>query len=84
MKNIMMFVIAFTIAGCAGIPLSSMYKMITANPLEFHPDAVSIAIKSSNTIQMNTGDVKMTLFIKSNHPVIKVKQEYFLVVNNGI
>ncbi len=71
-----------SIVGCAGMPLSSMYKMMTANPLEFHPDAISIAIKRSNAIQINTGDVKMNLSIHSDNPELRVSQQYYLVVDN--
>ena len=71
-----------SIVGCAGIPLSSMYKMMTANPLEFHPDAISIAIKRSNAIQINTGDVKMNMGIHSDNPELRVSEQYFLAVDN--
>ena len=59
-----------------------MYKMMTANPLEFHPEAISIAIKRSNAIQINTGDVKMNMSIQSYNPELSVSEEYFLVVDN--
>jgi len=78
----MMLLIVLSIVGCAGIPLSSVYKMMTANPLEFNPDAISIAIKRSNTIQVQTGDVEMKIFIHSDNPDLRVLQQYFLVVDN--
>ena len=70
------------ITGCVGIPLSSVYKMMTANPLEFHPNAISIAIKRSNTIQVESGDVEMNMFIHSEQPDLSVSQQYFFVVDN--
>lgn len=78
----MLLLIVLSIVGCAGIPLSSVYKMMTANPLDFHPDAISIAIKRSNAIQLQTGDVEMTFFIQSDNPNLRVLQQYFLVVDN--
>ena len=82
MKRIILLFIVLFIVGCAGMPISSMYKMMTANPLEFHPDAISIAIKRSNAIQINTGDVKMNMSIQSYNPELSVSEEYFLVVDN--
>jgi hypothetical protein len=82
LKKIILLFVVLIIAGCAGMPLSSMYKMMTANPLEFNPDAISIAIKSSNVIQINTGDVKMNISIHSHNPELKVSEQYFLVVDN--
>ena len=78
----MWLLMVLSIAGCAGIPLSSMVKMMMANPLEFHPDAITIAIKRSNTIQIHTGDVEMNIFINSDNPDLRVLQQYFLVVDN--
>lgn len=78
----MLLFIVLSIVGCAGIPLSSVYKMMTANPLEFHPDAISIAIKRSNAIQVHTGDVEMTIYIHSDNPELRVLQQYYLVVDN--
>ena len=80
--KIVLLLIVLSIVGCAGIPLSSVYKMMTANPLDFHPDAISIAIKRSNVIQLQTGDVEMNFFIDSENPDLKVLQQYFLVVDN--
>ena len=80
--KIVLLLIVLSIVGCAGIPLSSVYKMMTANPLDFHPDAISIAIKRSNVIQLQTGDVEMNFFIDSDNPDLKVLQQYFLVVDN--
>jgi len=72
-----------SVAGCVGIPLSSVYKMMTADPLEFNPGAISIAIKSSNTIKINTGDVEMSLFINSDDSGLSISQKYFLAVDNA-
>jgi hypothetical protein len=79
---ILLFIVFF-IVGCAGIPLSSMYKMVTANPLEFHPDAISMAIIRSSVIQINTGDVQMNVGIHSDNPELRVSEKYFLVVDNA-
>jgi len=78
----MLLLIVLSIVGCAGIPLSSVYKMMTVNPLEFHPDAISIAIKRTNVIQMQTGDVEMEFSIHSDNPDLRVSQQYFLVIDN--
>ena len=83
LKRIVLLFIVIFIVGCAGMPISSMYKMMTANPLEFHPDVISIAIKRSNAIQINTGDVKMNLSIHSYNPELSVSEEYFLIVDNS-
>jgi len=78
----MLLLIILSIVGCAGIPLSRVYKMMTANPLEFHPNAIAIAIKRPNVIQVNSGDVKMSISIHSDNPALRVSQQYFLVVDN--
>jgi len=77
-----LLLITLSITACAGIPLSSVYKMMTANPLEFHPDAISIAIKRTNVIQVQTGDIEMKIFIHNDNPDLKVSEQYFLVVDN--
>ena len=82
MKKLMLLLIVLSIVSCAGIPLSSMYKMMTANPLEFSPDAISVAIKRTNDIQVQTGDVEMTISINSDNPEVNVLQQYFLVIDN--
>jgi len=69
--------------GCAGIPLSSVYKMMTANPLEFHPDAIAVAVKRPNYLRVNTGDVIMGVNINSETPFLVVEQQYLLVVDNN-
>ena len=79
----MLLLLVLSIVGCAGIPLSSVYKMMTANPLEFHPEAISIDIKRSNAIQVQTGDVEMEIFINNDNPDLKVLQKYFFVVDNA-
>lgn len=78
----MLLFIVLSLAGCVGIPLSSVYKMMVADPLEFNPGAISIAIKSSNTIKIHTGDVEMSMFIHSDDSVLAVSQQYFLAVDN--
>lgn len=78
----MLLLIVLSTVGCAGIPLSSVYKMMTANPLEFHPEAISVAIKRTDVIQLQTGDIEMKIFIHSDNPDLKVSQQYFLVVDN--
>lgn len=83
LKKVMLIFVVFLITSCSGIPPSSVYKMMTANPLEFHPDTISVAIKRSNTIQINTGDVKMSLKIHSDDPALKVKEDYFFTVDNN-
>lgn len=79
----MLLLIVLSITACAGIPLSSVYKMMTANPLEFHPEAISIAIKRSNAIQIQSGDIEMEVFINNDNPDLKILQKYFLVVDNA-
>jgi len=82
LKRIMLLLMVLSIIGCAGIPLSSVYKMMTTNPFEFHPDAISIAVKRSNVIQVQTGDVELKFSIHSDKLDLKVLQQYFLVVDN--
>ena len=82
MKKITLLLIALSLVGCAGIPLSSVYKMMTANPLEFHPNAISIALKRTNAIQVQTGDVEMNVFIHNDNPNLRVAEQYFLVIDN--
>ena len=82
LKKLMLLFIVLSISGCAGIPLSSVYKMMMADPLEFNPSAISIAIKSSKTIKIHTGDVEMSMFIHSDDLGLTVSQQYFLAVNN--
>lgn len=82
MKRAILLLLVLSITGCVGIPLSSVYKMMTANPLEFQPGAIAIAVKRSNTIQVNTGDVEMNVSIHSDDPDLRVFQQYFLVVDN--
>jgi len=81
-KNSLLLSLVLLIAGCAGIPLSSVYKMMTANPLEFHPDAIAVAIKRPHYLQVNTGDVVMSLSINSEIPFLVVEQQYLLAVDN--
>ena len=78
----MLLFLVLSIAGCVGIPLSSVYKMMTADPLEFNPGAISIAIKSSNAIKIHIGDVEMNMFINSDDSGLSVSQQYFLAVDN--
>ncbi len=82
MNKIIWLLVVLSLTGCAGIPLSSVYKMMTANPLEFDPEAVSIAIKRSNAIQVQTGDVEMEVFINNDNPDLKILEKYFLVIDN--
>lgn len=82
LNKIILLLVGLSIAGCVGIPLSSVYKMMTANPLEFHPDAISTVIKRSNAIQIETGDIVMNIYINSDNPELRVSEEYFLAVDN--
>ena len=82
MKKYLLLSLISLLIGCAGIPLSSVYKMMTANPLEFHPHAIAVAIKRPNYLQVNTGDVIMSLNINSEVPFLVVEQQYLLAVDN--
>lgn len=55
---------------------------MTANPLEFHPDAIAVAIKRPNFLRVNTGDVIMSVSINSETPFLMVEQQYLLAVDN--
>jgi len=82
MRKVLLLALTSLLIGCAGIPLTSVYKMMTANPLEFHPDAIAVAIKRPNYLQVNTGDVIMSININSENPFLMVEQQYLLAVDN--
>ena len=71
-----------SVSGCVGIPLSSVYKMMTVNPVEFQPDAISVAIKRPKSIQIHTGDIEMNIFMNTGVPRVKQSQKYFFVIDN--
>jgi len=81
-KKLLILSLLLLMFGCAGIPLMSVYKMMTANPLEFHPDAIAVAIKRPNYLRVNTGDVIMGVNINGAPPFIKIEQQYLLAVDN--
>ncbi len=74
---------AFCITGCAGIPLTSVYKMMNTNPVAFDPDKVAVAVKRTNVVQVETGDVEMQVFIKGDESQQPVLHTYYLVVDNA-
>ena len=54
--------------GCAGIPISSMYKLRNLDPLETDPAQVGIAVITNKAVVLNNDSTSLTMGFKSDTP----------------
>jgi hypothetical protein len=83
MKRIFVFLmIICVVSGCSSIPLTTMYKMMSVNPLELEPGEIVVAVQAPNGIVINNNDVVIKFNFKTNDPNYSFEHEYFVKVND--
>ncbi|WP_350432631.1 hypothetical protein ABIS04_03525 [Shewanella sp. H8] len=83
MKHIFVFLMIFwAVSGCSSIPLTTMYKMMSVNPLELEPGEIVVAVQAPNGIVVNNNDVVITFNFKTNDPNYSFEHEFFVEVND--
>jgi hypothetical protein len=85
MKRIFVFIflmITCVVSGCSSIPLTTMYKMMSVNPLELEPSEIVVAVQAPTGIVVNNNDVVIKFNFKTNDPNYSFEHEYFVKVND--
>jgi hypothetical protein len=69
------------VSGCSSIPLSTMYKMMSVNPLELEPSEIVVAVQAPNGIVISNNDVVIKFEFTTNDPNYNFEDEYFVKLN---
>ncbi|GAA61158.1 hypothetical protein P20652_3034 [Pseudoalteromonas sp. BSi20652] len=84
MNRILLFVFLMmtsVISGCSSVPLTTMYKMLSLDPLGIEPSEVTVAVQAPTGIVVNNNDVVIKLNVKADDPNYSFEHEYFVKVN---
>ncbi|RYV01665.1 hypothetical protein SOPP22_14970 [Shewanella sp. OPT22] len=82
-KIILVFLACSTmlLSACSNIPLTTIYKMMTMNPLDVDPRQLVVAVGSPKGISIQTGDVVIHFEYKTPQSNVTLKHEFFVQVN---
>ena len=81
-KRIFLFLmITCVISGCSSIPLTTMYKMMSFDPLGVEPSEVIVAVQAPTGIVINNNDVVIKFNVKADDPNYSFEHKYFVKVN---
>ena len=69
------------VSGCSSIPLTTMYKMMSVNPLELEPSEIVVAVQAPNGIVVSNNDVVIKFEFTTNDPNYDFEDEYFVKLN---
>lgn len=69
------------VSGCSSIPLTTMYKMMSVNPLELEPSEIVVAVQAPNGILVSNNDVVIKFEFTTNDPNYNFEDEYFVKLN---
>lgn len=70
-------------AGCANVPLSSLYKLSKFSVLEADPGQIRIAVRGPDAIQPQKGDVRMNLGYDAEDGSFSLADVYLIEVIRG-
>lgn len=73
--------ITSVISGCSSVPLTTMYKMMSLDPLGVEPSEVIVAVQAPTGIVVNNNDVVIKFNVKADDPNYSFEHEYFVKVN---
>ncbi|MBB1362944.1 hypothetical protein H5125_12370 [Shewanella sp. SR44-4] len=69
------------VSGCSSIPLTTMYKMMSVNPLELEPSEIVVAVQAPNGIVVSNNDIVIKFEFTTNDPNYNFEDEYFVKLN---
>jgi hypothetical protein len=69
------------VSGCSSIPLTTMYKIMSVNPLELEPSEIVVAVQAPNGIVVSNNDVVIKFEFTTNDPNYNFEDEYFVKLN---
>jgi hypothetical protein len=69
------------VSGCSSIPLTTMYKMMSVNPLELEPSEIVVAVQAPNGIVVSNNDVVIKFEFTTNDTNYNFEDEYFVKLN---
>ncbi|MBE8167814.1 MAG: hypothetical protein HAW66_05575 [Shewanella sp.] len=84
MKRLNLVVLAgitMLIAGCSNIPLSTMYKMMTMDPLDVDPRQLVVAVRVPEGIKVRDGDIIINFSFQTKQPDVNFKHKFLVQVN---
>ena len=84
MKKIILIFLACSImflSACSSIPISTMYKMMTMNPLEIDPRQLVVAVDSPEEVSIQTGDVVILFKYETPQDNSIIEHEFLVEVN---
>ncbi|RYV04132.1 hypothetical protein SOPP22_01655 [Shewanella sp. OPT22] len=84
MKKAVVIFLAFTsalLSGCMNIPLTTMYKMMTMNPMDIDPRHLVVAVGSPKNISVQDGDIEIKFEYKSPNKLIYIEHQFLVKVD---
>lgn len=71
------------LGGCMSMPISTMYKMATLNPLEIDPGQVQLAVRTDNRVNIGDDGVTISMGYVSEDKSLDLDHEFPVVVDRN-
>ena len=75
--------VCLILPGCAGMPLSTMYKLHTMNPMEIDPAQLKVAIRADERIGIREDGVQVTLEFDAEDGSLHIDDNYTVVITRN-
>lgn len=70
----------FVLTGCAGMPLTTMYKLKRLDPMEADPAQIKIAIRADGRIGIRDGDAKIDIKFHSKDGSVSIDETFMIEI----
>ena len=72
--------IALFLAGCSGMPLTSMYKLSRMDPMEADPAQIKVAVRADKAIGFGKGDAQIEFKFDAEDDSLNIDEIYLIEV----
>jgi len=71
------------IASCSNIPLTSMLKLMSLNPLETDPRQLLVAVRTPEGISVRDGDIVINFSFRTDDPSVSFDHSFDVIKNDA-
>ncbi|MFQ6372135.1 hypothetical protein [Shewanella sp. YIC-542] len=83
LKKIIPPVLFIFLISCSSMPISTMFKLYSINPLSIDAEQIAVAVVSPQYIGVKDGDVVLTIKFKSDNPNMNFNDRYYVKVSSN-